>query len=385
MRFLFITRCLTCNVKLPKVGDEGDLGLPSASRTGGGEFDTTFGAIYEGMSAANLMNRAMDKYLQTLQRHRGHKLERRIKQAPDEDPDRIRPWRQTNEARPSPDFAKGYANGRYSAACERCGKSFVASRQELRQFTPTILSAARIRKFFDDCVASGLENSAAPLSARERDKLATFLTHHRSHGVRVALLTGAADRASRPRRKRPAVAAGTAHGPLRDLDDWWARLETSGWLEEVGKSEATRIREAAAAFSATPLQAFHALSPAGFDAESIENSGDYGRLILSSYRKAASGLFKPVKVRDHIDRSNSTVVISFEAGGRKFSREFSQDSDYVADGVHEFLNDALAELGIERRFHLLPSADQTAEIVCVSPATYQRALEAGIIPDRAPA
>ena len=58
------------NITLRKIGDGEDLGLPSASRRGGYEFDPTFGADYEGLAAANLMNKAMEDYLQTLKKHR---------------------------------------------------------------------------------------------------------------------------------------------------------------------------------------------------------------------------------------------------------------------------------------------------------------------------
>ena len=173
-----------------------------------------------------------------------------------------------------------------------------------------------------------------------------------------------------------------APAAVRDLADWLARLEQSGWLDDVGEVEAARIREAAGGYAEDPAQAFHALSAAGFDAECIESSGDYEQWIISSYRVASGGAFTPTKVRDRLSRKNGTAVISFEAGGRKFSREFPQEDDYVADGVHDFLNDVLAELGEERRFELLPSADQTGQVVCVRPATYQRALETGLIPDR---
>lgn len=385
MRFFHIDRCLTCNLKLPKVGDGGDLGWPSASRSGGNELGDPFGAIYEGLAAANLMNEAMDKYLQALKKHRGHKLEQRYRDDPDSDPDRFGPWKEESEARPSPDFLKGYVNTRYGAACERCAKVFVSKdREKLRRFEPTSLTSARIRKYFNDVVESDLDNDAAPLTSRERHKLGIFLSHHQAHGVRIALLTTPAERAAfLPRRKKSSVRKNAAPVPVRDLADWWARLEKSGWLGEVPQAEGERIRNAANAYTANPSQAFHALSPAGFDAECIDDSGDYERWIIPAYREASCGAFAPTKISDKVSRRNGTAVISFQASGRKFSREFTQNDDYVADGVHEFLNEALAEMGEPRRFELLPTGDQTGEIVCVTPAAYQRALEAGLIPEGA--
>lgn len=389
MRFFHIARCRTCDVKLPKLGDGGCIGMPTASRLPGHEFDPApFGAIYEGLAAANLMNETLDRYLETLKKHRSHKLELLFKDHPDEDPDLTGPWNRASEAKPSPDFRKGYVRAWYGAACERCGRAFVSKdREKLRRFEPTALTVARIRKYFGDVsviVTTDLDNPAAPLTPKELRKLGTFLMDHRAHGVRVALLTTPAEHAAfLPGKKKTSARKKSSPGPVRNLDDWWARLQKSGWLGEVPQAEADRIRQAAAAYSADVSQAFHALSPAGFDAECIEDSGDYERCIISSYRKASSGAFAPTNIKDRLRRSKATAVISFEAAGRKFSREFPQDDDYVADGVHDFLNDALAELGEQRRFHLLPTGDQTGAIVFVTPATYQRAIEAGLIPEGA--
>ena len=39
---------------------------------------------------------------------------------------------------------------------------------------------------------------------------------------------------------------------------------------------------------------------------------------------------------------------------------------------------------LHRRFFTLPTGDQTAELVCVTPATWNRAIELGVVPERAP-
>ena len=387
MRFLFDERCRTCNKKLPTPGDGGHIGLPTASRLQGGEDDSTpFGMIYEGLAAVNLMNEALDRYLDILKKHRDHKLEQSFRGQPDEDPYPAGPWKPASEAKASPDFRKGYVDAWYGAACGRCGKAFVAKdRARLRRFEPTSLTATRVRRYFDDVVTvvgTDLDNPAAPLKPKELDKLGHFLIDHSAHGVQVALLETPEERAAfLPRRKKGATARKRpAQAAVRDLDDWWARLEKAGWLGEVPPREADRIRAAAAEHAGDVSQAFHALSPAGFDAECIENSGDYARWVIPAYAKASCGAFAPSRVKDRLNRSAETAVVAFTAGGRRFSREFPQESDFIADGVHEFLNDVLAELGGERRFHLLPTRDQTGEIVCVSDATYQRAVEAGLIP-----
>jgi hypothetical protein len=330
------------------------------------------------------MNETLDRYLETLKKHRAHKLEQRFRNDPDETSYLTGPWKPANEAKPSPDFRKGYVKAWYGASCERCAKAFVAKdRQRLRRFEPTSLTATRIRTYFNQVViniGADLDNPAAPLTPKELDKLGYFLNDHSAHGVRVALLETPEQRKAFLPRKKKGATARKRPAPVRDLDDWWARLEKTGWLGEVFPKEVSRIRGAAAAHADDVAQAFHALSPAGCDAECIENSGDYTRWVIPAYVKASCGAFAPSGVKDRLNRGAETAVVSFTVGGRKFSREFAQDSDYIADGVHDFLNDVLAELGEERRFHLLPTTDQTGEIVCVTDATYQRAIEAGLIP-----
>jgi len=364
------------------------MGMPTASRRPGTEIDpASFGAIYEGLCAANLMNPALDKRFEMLKKHRSHKLELFFRDHPDDDHYFTGPWKREHEPQPSPDFQRGYANAWYAAACERCGKSFVSKeREQLRSFEATSLTTTRAGTFFDGVIVTGddLDNPAAPLTSRERYKLGMFLWDHRAHGVRVALLRTSAERkAFLPRTKRGSPRKQAVPPPVRNLEDWWTRLEQSGWLAEVSESESSRIREAFAGQAADLSQAFHVLSPAGFDAECIDDSGDYERWVISAYSKASTGAFTPTKVKDRLSRRAGTATISFQAGGRKFSTQFSQEDDWIADEVHDFLNEALAALGEKRRFHLLPTGDQTGEIVCVRPETYQRAVEAGLIPEGA--
>lgn len=118
------------------------------------------------------------------------------------------------------------------------------------------------------------------------------------------------------------------------------------------------------------------------DVECIESDGDYSRWVVAAYRKASCGAFKPTKVRDSLDREEEMATISFELGGRRFRKEFEQPDDYVADDVHAFMNRTLASLGGKRRFHFLPSGDQTVGLVCVTPKTYARARRLGLIPAR---
>ena len=152
------------------------------------------------------------------------------------------------------------------------------------------------------------------------------------------------------------------------------RLNDSGWLDEVPPREAKRIKAALAQDDAHGVP----LSPAGYDAECIENSGDYKKWILSAYRKASFGAFNPTDVKDRIDHDNEVATVSFKLGRKAFSRQFPQPDDYVADAFHGFINKAVAATGEKKRFQTI-EAGQIVALVFVTPKTFARARRLGLI------
>jgi hypothetical protein len=159
-------------------------------------------------------------------------------------------------------------------------------------------------------------------------------------------------------------------------DDWLQKLQASGWLEDVAPTEGRRIRAALKKDAQSPADV---LSPAGYDAECIEGSGSYRRWILSSYEKAAAGQVRFSLVKDVVDSEKGSSTVSFTIGRRRFSRTFAQPDDYVADGLHAFINKAVAATGEKRRFFELGTGDQTVALAFVRPAVFARARKLGLV------
>jgi predicted DNA-binding WGR domain protein len=167
-------------------------------------------------------------------------------------------------------------------------------------------------------------------------------------------------------------------------DQWWQRFEQSGWTDDVPPKELARIKTAFKKLKGNVADAYDILSVHGYDAECIENDGDYSKWIIPAYRDASHGVLAATKIKDKldvdVDEGTGTATVSFEVRGKKFSRDLEQDSDYVADDFHPFMNSVLAKLGDKRRFFILSAGDQIARLVCVTPATYKSAQRLGVVP-----
>jgi len=163
-------------------------------------------------------------------------------------------------------------------------------------------------------------------------------------------------------------------------NEWLAKLDESGWLSEVPATEAERIRRDLAGAAPDAPSWHHVLAAGGYDSESIENSGDYRKWVVSAYVDASCGAFKPSKVKDVVNLDKGVATVSVELGDRTFQKQFQQDGDVVADGFHEFMNEVVAATGEQRRFHELPTGDQTAALAFVTPSVYRRAKKLGLVP-----
>jgi hypothetical protein len=180
----------------------------------------------------------------------------------------------------------------------------------------------------------------------------------------------------KPRRSRQwgeGFAESTAE---RQSIEWLAALEQCGWLGEVPAREAARLRgEAKKPGTRTET----ALAPTGYDAECIENSGDYRKWVVPAFTEASFGELKFRKVHDSIDCDNETATLSLTAGNRTFTRTFDQPDDYVSDEMIPFMNKVAAALGHKKRFHLVDGGDQIAGLVFVTPKTFARAKKLGLV------
>jgi len=120
------------------------------------------------------------------------------------------------------------------------------------------------------------------------------------------------------------------------------------------------------------------LARAGYDAECIENDGDYKR-VFAAYQQASFGAIKFTRIKDVIDHENVEATISFVANGLPFRQTFLQEGDWVAEGFHAYMNKVAAAVGDKKRFYQLETGDQTVALAFVTPRTYARARKAGLV------
>jgi hypothetical protein len=166
-----------------------------------------------------------------------------------------------------------------------------------------------------------------------------------------------------------------------DLNTYWTRLGKTGWLASMPAARKRALKAAVGAALEAGEEGWKGLATGGYDAECIENDGDYTRL-LRAYAEASDGRFAPEKVKDSVDIDEGTTRISFTLGGRQYRRTFEQEGDYVADDFDRILNVILEKAGIKERFFQLPADDQIAKLVFVTPEALANAVKAGLVPER---
>jgi hypothetical protein len=187
-------------------------------------------------------------------------------------------------------------------------------------------------------------------------------------------------RTIRPRRKAPRWGEGfgqdVAEKNAATDRNTLATLKSIGWLDEVPPREVERIKRALRGEEGPAGPSM--LAPAGYDAECIENDGDYKR-VFAAYQRASFGAIKFTRIKDVIDHERVKATVSFVANGRPFSRKFMQEGDFVADGFHAYMNKVAAALGEKKRFYQLDTGDQTVALAFVTPRTHARARQAGLV------
>ena len=185
----------------------------------------------------------------------------------------------------------------------------------------------------------------------------------------------------RPKRKAPRWGEGVNDPAASEKSEavdreTLATLKSIGWLDEVPPREAARIKRALRGEEGPEGPSM--LASWGYDAECIENDGDYKR-VFAAYQKASFGTIKFTKIADVIDHENLEATISFVANGRPFRTTFLQEGDFVADGFHAYMNKVAATLGEKKRFYQLDTGDQTVALAFVTPRTHARARKAGLV------
>jgi hypothetical protein len=169
---------------------------------------------------------------------------------------------------------------------------------------------------------------------------------------------------------------------LKTAKQYWKALAKSGWLELVPKDNHEPMRaHIEELFESNAPFVYTALCTGGYDAEMIENNGDYSRLV-AMYREASSGVFDPTDVTDSVDYDTRQATIAFTFRGTHFARQIPFESDYVDPAFDDLVNEALASANVRQRFIQMPTDDQCAALTFMDPEVYERACDLGLIPDQ---
>ena len=103
-----------------------------------------------------------------------------------------------------------------------------------------------------------------------------------------------------------------------------------------------------------------------FDAECIEDTGDYARKIQRLAEIAGGDL--PIEdIRDAIDVEAGTARIEFTLDGRPHEFEPTIDNDWFDCKVISWLDTLLTSRGSTRRFFLYDTGDQNIVVLCTTP------------------
>jgi hypothetical protein len=175
---------------------------------------------------------------------------------------------------------------------------------------------------------------------------------------------------------------------ISDLYGWGYRdkLEEIGWFDDLTVKEKRWILdEVEELFTKDKSIVFLALATLEFDAECISVSGPDKHLwsyyeILREFARVSRYRFDPVDIKDEYDRDKKQVLVSFKMGDRDYQLVLEEDEWYNPK-VTGLVNRALADAGVQERFIGLPVVDQYVRVVFVTPELYQKAVEAGLIPE----
>ena len=146
----------------------------------------------------------------------------------------------------------------------------------------------------------------------------------------------------------------------------WDGLAKSGWLSDLGRerSQELKTKLESSEDSDSDLM-WSRLADLSFAVacifEAKEGKGPY-ESILESYAAASRDLFHPCDLEDELDPVGRRARISFEHDGRSYTCAVPWQDDFFRDEVHDLINEALADSGIEQRFVFLP-ADESGDLL----------------------
>ena len=171
------------------------------------------------------------------------------------------------------------------------------------------------------------------------------------------------------------------------VQDYITKLQMSGWFDDIpSQHHAILQQEVQRRFEEDRLDTFLALSPFGFDAYECIYEPPPGDLsyygILHLFEKYSNGQFCPPQIEEYTIEEQPYPTQTFVAFGHQNKRyecvvQCGKSFDFA---VLHMINRALQDNGVKQQFIALPTVDQCAEMVFVSPMTYKAAHDHGLIP-----
>jgi HEAT repeat protein len=186
--------CVRCGVEAPELGDFGYVGIPSASATRRRGAIQTFGFIYAGLAAIDLLTEELERFKAFLDEHAGHPIHRSNdigSEDFDEDPelDEVSTPRQTRKFKFK---ARNFVEAFYELHCTACSKTYRSnSSDRLRAFEARTLTKKEVGLFLSHVAALEEENFYRVFFPFEEvSQLAEFLERHGDHGVQARRYRG---------------------------------------------------------------------------------------------------------------------------------------------------------------------------------------------------
>jgi len=156
MSVSFFTYCIDCSVNAPEIGDAGMMGAPSLEIVSDQDSFYTFGWIYDGLKAINLLPYSIESYKSFLETHQGHKIFLGNDHMDDEQLPELNYEKLEHFELDTQGFTEGY----YEMVCVETGALFRTSYnwESYRNFEERELSKAEINRFqqriVQDCFES---------------------------------------------------------------------------------------------------------------------------------------------------------------------------------------------------------------------------------------
>jgi hypothetical protein len=166
---------------------------------------------------------------------------------------------------------------------------------------------------------------------------------------------------------------------------YWEALNAIGWFGLLPEDERHRAQNALHhAFDHDPKLAYFSLAVTSFDPECIEGDGPDSlcsyHSVLQQLAEASYGFFTPSHIHDELDEVAEVARVQFDHAGHHFAIEVPWESDWFEYDVLVLVNDAIKWSGATVQFMPLPSIDQRVSLALIPPATYRKAVKAGLIP-----